>query len=174
MFIDDYRLTACVSLLKYIIEKCKSGGHHCLTSRDGKVPQNTIQFALRRCEDFISCQKHYDIDRDMEKVWNHEWDLFLTHFHQVVHEHELFAESKEWSLQAVHANAKVVIEELKTNWPMMEPDGCRNIWMLKPGNKCRGRGIQLVTNLEEVSKVVNQKLKFVVQKYIGKLSKRSE
>lgn len=43
----------------------------------------------------------------------------------------------------------------------------KNIWILKPGNKCRGRGIQLVKCISDVEKVTNLKVKYVVQKYIG-------
>lgn len=53
-------------------------------------------------------------------------------------------------------------------WPQYELDGSRNIWIMKPGNKCRGRGIQLVKSISEVDKIMGPKIKYVVQKYIGK------
>lgn len=53
----------------------------------------------------------------------------------------------------------------------MDIDGVMNIWIIKPGNKCRGRGIQLMNNIKDIIGIVNfpmtAKTRFVVQKYIG-------
>jgi len=50
-------------------------------------------------------------------------------------------------------------------------DGIMNMWILKPGNKSRGRGIMLMNKLEDVMAKVNPTGKpdarYVVQKYIG-------
>lgn len=51
-------------------------------------------------------------------------------------------------------------------------DGSLNIWILKPGNKSRGRGIVLMNKLDDILAKVNPTNKttdtrFVVQKYIG-------
>lgn len=50
-------------------------------------------------------------------------------------------------------------------------DGMLNIWIVKPGNKSRGRGIVLMNRLEDVLNKVNPSNKtdsrYVVQKYIG-------
>lgn len=55
----------------------------------------------------------------------------------------------------------------------MELDGVLNIWILKPGNKCRGRGIQLMNNIKDIISLVNSpsnpKTRYVVQKYIGEV-----
>lgn len=46
-----------------------------------------------------------------------------------------------------------------------------NVWILKPGNKSRGRGIVLMNKLDHVIAKVNPTNKadarYVVQKYIG-------
>ena len=51
-------------------------------------------------------------------------------------------------------------------------DGILNVWILKPGNKSRGRGIVLMNRLEDVMARLNPANKsdtrYVVQKYIGK------
>lgn len=50
-------------------------------------------------------------------------------------------------------------------------DGITNVWILKPGNKSRGRGIVLMSKLEDVVAKVNptgkSDTRYVVQKYIG-------
>lgn len=68
----------------------------------------------------------------------------------------------------ISASAKSTLKEIKKFWPQSDIDGMKNIWILKPGNKCRGRGIQLVKNIADVDKVMGLKLKYVVQKYIGR------
>lgn len=55
-------------------------------------------------------------------------------------------------------------------WPQIDIDGVLNIWIVKPGNKCRGRGIHLMNNIKDIISIVNapcSKTRYVVQKYIG-------
>ena len=35
---------------------------------------------------------------------------------------------------------KSVIDRIKSKWPQFEMDGTRNVWIVKPGAKSRGRG----------------------------------
>lgn len=65
------------------------------------------------------------------------------------------------------ANVKSTLKDIHKCWPQFDIDGMKNIWILKPGNKCRGRGIQLVKRIIDVEKVMGLKAKYVVQKYIG-------
>lgn len=38
-------------------------------------------------------------------------------------------------------SAKKILEKIKILLPQYGLDGTLNIWIIKPGNKCRGRGI---------------------------------
>lgn len=71
--------------------------------------------------------------------------------------------------------SKHILKKVRKYWPQLDMDGVLNIWILKPGNKSRGRGIVLVNKLEDVMNKVNPANKsdsrFVVQKYIGKIEK---
>ncbi|XP_074031079.1 tubulin glycylase 3A isoform X1 [Leptinotarsa decemlineata] len=165
LFIDDFRLTACIGLLKWFAHKYETGDKHAIQSPDGRVSETAILFAIDRCNDYIASQKHLDIDNEFAQIWDHEWDQFFTHFHIILHQDGLFEDFCE-PLPTVYANVKSTLKEMQKYWPQYDIDGMRNIWILKPGNKCRGRGIQLVKDITDVDKVMSLKMKYVVQKYI--------
>ena len=66
-----------------------------------------------------------------------------------------------------------VLAQMEKHSPQLAIDGYQNIWILKPGAKSRGRGIEVKNNLQDIlntagTSVVSQKdNKWVVQKYIG-------
>ena len=54
----------------------------------------------------------------------------------------------------------------------MKIDGYRNIWILKPGAKSRGRGIEIKNRLSDIlnltsDNVFKKENRWVIQKYIG-------
>lgn len=56
--------------------------------------------------------------------------------------------------------------------PQMKIDGYRNIWILKPGAKSRGRGIEIKNRLSDIlnltsDNVFKKENRWVIQKYIG-------
>lgn len=61
---------------------------------------------------------------------------------------------------------------MRKYWHQLDMDGVFNIWILKPGNRSRGRGIVLMNKIEDVMAKINPANKsdsrYVVQKYIGK------
>lgn len=156
-----------MSLLKFYSYKFELGEDFGIMSPEGQVPFTALQFAISRCNDYIAIQKHLDLDTELAKVWDHEWDQFLSNYYIVLHKNGKFLESKEFDPTLLNLNAKNTLKEISKYWPQYHLDGMKNIWILKPGNKCRGRGIQLVRTVEDVSKIMNLKLKYVVQKYIG-------
>ncbi|XP_018580240.1 tubulin glycylase 3A-like [Anoplophora glabripennis] len=167
LFVDDFRMSACMGLLKWFVEKYEKGSKRDIQSPEGKVPFSALQFAIDRCTDYIAIQKHIDIDKDFPRIWDHEWEQFLSNYYLIVHGNELFIEFTE-PIQSAYAKSKSSLKDMSKYWPQYDIDGMKNIWILKPGNKCRGRGIQLVKNISSVDKVMGQKLKYVVQKYIEK------
>lgn len=67
--------------------------------------------------------------------------------------------------------ASKLLATMTKYWPQISIDGVLNIWIVKPGNKCRGRGIQLMNNIKDIIGLINvpaQKTRYVVQKYIGR------
>ncbi|KYB27443.1 Tubulin glycylase 3A-like Protein [Tribolium castaneum] len=167
-FVDDFRTTACMGILKWLVQKYDTENKFGIQSPEGQVPLNTLQFAIDRCNQFIECQKHLDIDKEYPRIWDHEWEQFLANYYTVMHKNGLFDTSDVHPLTMYYIKAKNILNELGKFWPEFGMDGMRNVWILKPGNKCRGRGIQLVKTIADVEKVMNLKLKYVVQKYIEK------
>ncbi|VEN43993.1 unnamed protein product [Callosobruchus maculatus] len=165
MFVDDFRITACMGFLKCFAERYETGDKYDIKSPDGKVPYAALQFAMDRCNDYIAAQKHLDLDKDFVRIWDHEWEQFLTNYYTIVHEKGLFCDFSE-PLKTAYATVRSTLKDMQRFWPQYNIDGMKNIWILKPGNKCRGRGIQLVKNVADVEKVMGLKLKYVVQKYI--------
>ncbi|KAJ2944561.1 hypothetical protein O0L34_g3911 [Tuta absoluta] len=171
-FIDDFRVTACISLLKWLSNTLAKEGEGELISGQGKVPFSAIEFATNRLNEYVTFYTHKDIDENedqIEHVWEHEWDQFLTHHYLLVHENAKFIEDRMVNLRQMEKKASKVLATVVKYWPQIEIDGVLNIWIVKPGNKCRGRGIHLMNNIKDIISLINvpaQKTRYVVQKYI--------
>ncbi|XP_008205605.1 tubulin glycylase 3A isoform X1 [Nasonia vitripennis] len=169
-FIEDYRLTACLSLLKWLVDKTKLGGEEAVRSSGGSVPPRALDFAIARCSDLIGSKSHEDIDQELEKVWSHQWDQFITWYYKLLHGNALFIANTVPMNKYTQA-ARHLLKKAKKFWPQLDMDGTMNIWILKPGNKSRGRGIILINKLDDILAKVNPTNKstdarFVIQKYI--------
>lgn len=164
-------MTACISLLKHYIGEFES--KKALENSDNKdsITFQVIHFAMDRCESYIASQKHKDIDSEAPHLWDHEWDQFLENFNQIVHHNRPLQKSDTETVD-VYAKAKTILREIVKFWPEYDIDGMKNIWIIKPGNKCRGRGIHLIKSLTDVQKIMDNKLKYIVQKYIGNKIKK--
>lgn len=84
-----------MGFLKCFVEKFEAGDKHDIQSPDGKVPYSALQFSIDRCNDYVAVQKHLDIDKDFPRIWDHEWEQFLSNYYMIVHENEFFVEFTE-------------------------------------------------------------------------------
>ncbi|XP_075212930.1 tubulin monoglycylase TTLL3-like [Lycorma delicatula] len=169
-FINDFRLTACLSLINILINAADSNRKE-FYSEEGKVPLTAVEFAARRCSEFVSIQEHEDIDqRETEKIWDHQWDQFLTWYYQLAHENSSFVPATDAQKKTLYSCCKCTIEAMSPHWPQIHLDGVTNLWIVKPGAKSRGRGIQVMRKLEDIiGRIGNLQSKdprYVVQKYI--------
>jgi tubulin monoglycylase TTLL3/8 len=64
-------------------------------------------------------------------------------------------------------SARRLLEKIKLLWPQYGLDGTLNIWIIKPGNKCRGRGIILMNNIKQIISVVNPPASATKSRYVG-------
>ncbi|XP_011053619.1 PREDICTED: tubulin glycylase 3A-like isoform X1 [Acromyrmex echinatior] len=168
-FVEDFQLTGCLSLLKWLVDKVNAKDEDVVRSPTGTVPLKALDFAIKRCSDYISAQSHEDIDQEGEKIWPHQWDQFISWYYQIVHGQALFIRTNVPFNKYILAS-KHVLKKMRKYWPQIDMDGVMNMWILKPGNKSRGRGIVLMNKLEDVVTKVNPTGKpdtqYVVQKYI--------
>ncbi|TRY55019.1 hypothetical protein DNTS_020756, partial [Danionella cerebrum] len=146
-FIDDFKRTACISILLYVVEKYEgvsewesTGKIHSATSHglnrsrkqqsNPKIAASLIDTALRVCLEYLNSLEHSDIDISLEtspSVPEHDWKMFLQNYHSVVH-NGLMIEGCEDSVQ----RCKSILEQMRQVCPQMENDGICNIWIIKP------------------------------------------
>lgn len=171
-FVDDYRLTACMSMLRYLVHRHTDTSLECVYRENGQIPITSVQFALKQCKTYVRSCQHLDIDEDTERIWNHEWELFLMHFQMLTQDH-LTLQMPDDLMQWNHLmeDCKRCLKDISQHWPQSNLDGVLNIWIVKPSNRCRGRGILLMNDIKKIVAHVNppvvNKGRYVVQKYIG-------
>lgn len=101
-FVDDFRMTACLGLLKWLTGAYSKDGLDGIASATGKVPYTALEFALSRVDEYLTFVRHNDIDEvdDRTKhIWEHEWDQFLTHHYLLIHENSKFLDDKSISIR---------------------------------------------------------------------------
>ncbi|XP_007472312.1 PREDICTED: LOW QUALITY PROTEIN: tubulin tyrosine ligase-like family, member 3 [Lipotes vexillifer] len=183
-FIEDFWLTAARNVLKLVVksewksysiqaEEEEAPGDKQPKKQEKKpvtVSPEFVDEALCACEEHLNYVAHVDIDKDMEAplyLSPEGWSLFLQRYYQVVHEG---AELRYLDTQV--QRCEDILQQLRAVVPQMDMEGDRNIWIVKPGAKSRGRGIMCMDHLEEMLKLVDgnpvmmKDGKWVVQKYI--------
>ncbi|XP_018535583.1 tubulin monoglycylase TTLL3 isoform X2 [Lates calcarifer] len=182
-FIEDYRRTACISLLKYIVEREQGveamshrirgvKDHRRRSKRQSKpvVLSQMIDNALKVCQEFLESLEHNDIDISLETpqtLTKEEWAQFIESYYLVVHGGAEIENSDHFV-----KCCKAMLQRLGEVCPQLDIDGIHNIWIIKPGAKSRGRGIKCAKHLDPILRLVNgdptliKESKWVVQKYL--------
>ncbi|CAL8339280.1 unnamed protein product [Merluccius merluccius] len=189
-FIEDFRRTACTSLLQYVVEascwdvgdqqdahtedsvsETREGGKRkCRQAARRFVAPGMIDRALHVCQEFLDSQEHGDIDITMEtftSLTGQQWAQFLRDYYLVVHGRALIKGGMEFVERCQN-----MLTRLHEVCPQLDTDGLHNIWIIKPGAMSRGRGIMCMNRLEEILTLVNsdstliKDSKWVVQKYL--------
>lgn len=83
-------MTACFGLLKWLVDKINTEGENSARSPTGTIPLKALDFAIRRCSDYIGAQSHEDIDQETERVWSHQWDQFICWYYKIIQNQALF------------------------------------------------------------------------------------
>lgn len=181
-FVDNFRISACVALLQHVCGDGKTDkpAPNEPSSELLVVPLQTLRFAIDQCQFFVRCRNHDDIDdktavADKKTSVNatsnvhrieHDWELLLLHHLQLTAgEARLHSQPDRLLMLA----ARKTLHDMSTMWPQFILDGCHNIWIVKPSNRCRGKGIRLMNDLKQIRQLVDMPTngRWVVQKYIG-------
>ncbi|XP_029908317.1 tubulin monoglycylase TTLL3-like [Myripristis murdjan] len=177
-FIEDYRRTACTSLLQCIVDRrsVKGEGHSSDQRRQRKqrdlplVPSKMIDIALEVCQEFLDSLVHSDIDMSLETtqtLTKEQWAEFLNNYYLVVHDGAAIDDSV-----CFVDRCQDMLQRMREVSPQLDTDGIHNMWIIKPGAMSRGRGIMCAKRLDEILKMVDsdsaliRDSKWVVQKYL--------
>lgn len=167
-FIHDFRLTAAISLMKWIDEHAMDPSK--IVSENGTIPMSVYNFAVLQIANFIREREHRDIDEPIESAPGSEWDLFLEKYYEIIQEDKRFIESGKLKPPYMIKQARYLLHELRRYLPDMMLDGMMNLWLMKPHHGSRGCGILVCRTLKYILDTVQARKdrKYVVQKYIGK------
>ncbi|MPC20938.1 Tubulin glycylase 3A [Portunus trituberculatus] len=85
-FIHDYRLTACLNMLKWLTERHDTHGVNAVADPHGEVPMKRVRQALGHVEQYIQSCCHDDLDvPPPPSLREHEWVSLLAAHHKIVH-----------------------------------------------------------------------------------------
>ncbi|XP_050412137.1 uncharacterized protein LOC126827028 isoform X1 [Patella vulgata] len=133
------------------------------------VPVQALELAVMQCEKFLRFNLHEDIDETNETACLSEekWDQLLQWYYNLAHDDGVIMSVPQVLIEKCDS----LMNRLKARCPQFELDGVKNVWIVKPGAKSRGRGIVCYDKLEDMLKLVSSQVvrkdsKYVVQKYI--------
>uniref|UniRef100_A0A8C6ZTM2 Tubulin tyrosine ligase like 8 n=1 Tax=Nothoprocta perdicaria TaxID=30464 RepID=A0A8C6ZTM2_NOTPE len=190
-FIEDFRNTAASGILKWVVnlnagsriaqkaeEKSSNTDVHqdkgyecCNEMKVKQLPGKLVDMACLVCETYLEQRQHKDIDKtaDCSSVLSEEnWNELLRHYYSLVHEGAVICNAYSYVSQC-----QAVLSKIMSANPQQAIDGNRNIWIIKPGAKSRGRDIVCKDRLDDILRLVQvtqrssvKENEWVAQKYI--------
>ncbi|KAL7986267.1 hypothetical protein Chor_011433 [Crotalus horridus] len=176
---EDFHLTAARSLLKIVVKRylkkptfitaldenqneflsgpgSSEAKHRIRHKKGANFSAQLIETAIHACEEHLSSLKHQDIDREsgsaMQLSKGH-WQDFLHSYYQIAHEGAQMTQT-----EGLIERCDDILQRLQKVTPQLDMEGDRNIWIVKPGAKSRGR--------VDCDPMIVKDGKWVVQKYI--------
>ncbi|KAM5287868.1 protein monoglycylase TTLL8 [Ctenodactylus gundi] len=189
-FLDDFRRTVASSILKWVVshqqdDRSKSrsqkedampghlGNQKDPQGTDGKLqdlPEWLLDVACRVCQAYLGQLEHEDIDvdeHDTKDLSEAEWEDLMQQYYALVQGNAFISSSGNYFSQC-----QDLLNQIAAVNPQTEIDGLRNIWIVKPGAKSRGRDIVCMDRVEDILELVaterppSRDNRWVVQKYI--------
>jgi tubulin monoglycylase TTLL3/8 len=167
-FVADYRLTACLNSLAFLSNHNQVKE---LFSEKGAITREIINFAKEQIDKVIQYNQHEFINNNLtvpiltESVWVER----LSQFQSLMTKKDTFKCTKTEQIEECVNDIKKAFKSALSLRPQLRKDGNRNIWIVKPGNKCRGVGIVIFDSDKNVLDYIekNRGKRHVVQKYMG-------
>uniref|UniRef100_F7E9H2 Tubulin tyrosine ligase like 8 n=1 Tax=Macaca mulatta TaxID=9544 RepID=F7E9H2_MACMU len=192
-FLEDFRRTMASSILKWVVshQSCsRSGrskprgrreeaGNSDLSSRQDAenpeaklrgLPGQLVDIACKVCQAYLGQLEHEDIDMSAdaaEDLTETEWEDLTQQYYSLVHGDAFISDSRNYFPQC-----QALLNQITSVNPQTDIDGFRNIWIIKPAAKSRGRDIVCMDRVEEILELaatdhpLPRDNKWVVQKYI--------
>lgn len=166
-FIHDYQLTACTSLLRWIIDSIHN--NKVIFNESGGISIEVMVFAILRCREYFYTKVHKDIDSEICKVVPEEqWNYFLKKYRSLIDGTDVFHNARNRNVLYLIKCAKYLLGKILRYRPQLRCEGCYNIWIIKPSGYSRGRGIEMSSKLDHIMDIITKTNKlYVIQKYIG-------
>ncbi|XP_060512040.2 protein monoglycylase TTLL8 isoform X7 [Panthera onca] len=183
-FLDDFRRTVASSILKWVVRHHKCGSSGEAGDRgpgSKKVPENAeskpvglsgelVDTACKVCQAYLGQLEHEDIDVSKDAAQDlteDEWKDLTQQYYSLVDGGAFISNSRNHFSQC-----QALLNKITSVNPQTEIDGLRNIWIIKPAAKSRGRDIVCMNRVEDILQLVTtdhpsaRDNKWVVQKYI--------
>ncbi|XP_039319161.1 protein monoglycylase TTLL8 [Saimiri boliviensis] len=189
-FLDDFRRTMASSILKWVVshqscgrskpraqaEEAESSELSSRTDAENAeaklrgLPGQLVDVACKVCQTYLGKLEHEDIDMaegTTEDLTEAEWEDLTQQYYALIHGDAFISNSRSYFLQC-----QALLNKITSVNPQTDIDGLRNIWIIKPAAKSRGRDIVCMDRVEEILKLVaaehppSRDNKWVVQKYI--------
>uniref|UniRef100_A0A8C2NHR8 Tubulin tyrosine ligase like 8 n=1 Tax=Capra hircus TaxID=9925 RepID=A0A8C2NHR8_CAPHI len=129
-----------------------------------------VDVACKVCKAYLGRLEHEDIDLTEDStrdLTEDEWDDLIQQYYSLIHGEAFIPSSRNHFSQC-----QALLNKITSVNPQTEIDGLRNIWIIKPAAKSRGRDIVCMNHVEEILELVAadqppaKDNKWVVQKYI--------
>ncbi|XP_041442981.1 tubulin monoglycylase TTLL3-like isoform X1 [Xenopus laevis] len=178
-FIDDFTMTAACGILKWVLRtNGKSLQDEVIPSRKEKeektaicmsdakinnhgpariVPEDIIVTALVACQFHLYNLTHEDED-NLICAGIVDRKHFISDYYRVMH-HGAHIQNSDKYVDYCHQ----LLRKLRRVNPQLDIDGEKNIWISKPRNLSRGRGIRCRNDLKDICSLGRE---WVVEKYI--------
>nr|VZI08894.1 unnamed protein product [Spirometra erinaceieuropaei] len=106
--------------------------------------------ALRCCDWYLRSKRHEDLDESSTVAFTQtEWNQFTQFFYETAKEPSPFEEG-----EPIYQRCQFLCDKINAVNPQFELDGCRNIWIVKPGAKSRGRGTTIMETIQFTESMV--------------------
>lgn len=167
-FVEEFKFTRTTNFITFL---ANVENFYELFSPDGVVGPETIHYAIQRIDVAVKAKEHSFIDTFKSNGSSKEEDMFNQYDLIMTHSKKIKLDSGT-SVDKLKTALKFTINDLNNHWPERKYDGSKNIWILKPSNKCRGYGITLMDQYDRIMEHIirHPENKYLVQKYIGKYS----